>query len=902
VCEVLNPANCDIADVVITVSAAPIVADADLVSGINGLNGALSVLDVLPGDTLNGAPVLLGATGNASMTVLTPAVPVVAGATVPGLDIGTGKVSVPANTPAGTYQITYQICEKLNPLNCATAIATVEVVGAPIIAADDAPPVVAGATGNPSVINAFTNDTLNGFPIVAADINATIVTPATNAGVVFNTSTGLVSVAPGTPAGIYPITYRICEKLNPTNCDNAIIAVVVGAAPIVASNDNPAPVSSIGGATVPSVLLNDSLSGIVPSVGPTGTVTLTQTVADPSGSLTLNPDGTVSVADGTPGGTYHLTYQICERLNPTNCTTAIATVIVTPGKGSLAGVIFEDTNSNGTYDVGETVQGGYTVELLRNGVVAATTTSNPDGSYSFADIEPGSGYTIAATSPTGGVLAGKGSFTIGAGQNVTDVNLPIDPSGIVYDSITRLPVSGAVLRLTTIAGVPLPDVCLASPDQQGQTTTANGAYRFDVVPGASAECPIGETEYRLSVTSPSGYQPGTALTIPGQVGALNTSTCPVDVTAGGSCQVQTQPGAPAVGAATTYFVSFVIALGSPDVVHNHIPLDPLPTIPATGLTVEKTASARVARRGDIIAYQITVRNSNLSAAGPFDLVDRLPQGFGYVTGSAEVAGLAQEPTLAGQKLTFDAIVVPASGTIVIKVNVRVATNVTPGDHVNEAQAINPVTGAPVSGTGRATVRIEIEHVFDCGDVIGKVFDDRNRSGYQDEGEPGLPGVRVATAKGVLITTDKHGRFSVPCAELPDQDIGSNFILKVDTRTLPTGYRMTTENPRTIRLTAGKVTKLNFGAAISRVVRIDLTASAFEWEGSRPLASLEDGIDVLVGKLRESPSVLRLTYYDKSGDGDLASARMKAVEDLVQKKWRSFGNSRLAIETRVVTSK
>ena len=30
--------------------------------------------------------------------------------------------------------------------------------------------------------------------------------------------------------------------------------------------------------------------------------------------------------------------------------------------------------------------------------------------------------------------------------------------------------------------------------------------------------------------------------------------------------------------------------------------------------------------------------------------------------------------------------------------------------------------------------------------------------------------------------------------------GSNFILKLDTRTLPTGYRMTTVNPETVRLT------------------------------------------------------------------------------------------------------
>ena len=56
VCEVLNPANCDTADVIITVNAGNIAADADSVSGVNGLTGAADVLDVLPGDTLNGNP------------------------------------------------------------------------------------------------------------------------------------------------------------------------------------------------------------------------------------------------------------------------------------------------------------------------------------------------------------------------------------------------------------------------------------------------------------------------------------------------------------------------------------------------------------------------------------------------------------------------------------------------------------------------------------------------------------------------------------------------------------------------------------------------------------------------------------------------------------------------------
>lgn len=39
--------------------------------------------------------------------------------------------------------------------------------------------------------------------------------------------TGTVTVPEGTPAGEYRIYYRICEKLNPTNCDDAVVTVTV---------------------------------------------------------------------------------------------------------------------------------------------------------------------------------------------------------------------------------------------------------------------------------------------------------------------------------------------------------------------------------------------------------------------------------------------------------------------------------------------------------------------------------------------------------------------------------------------------------------------------------------------------------------------------------------------------
>ena len=112
-------------------------------------------------------------------------------------------------------------------------------------------------------------------------------------------------------------------------------------------------------------------------------------------------------------------------------------------------------------------------------------------------------------------------------------------------------------------------------------------------------------------------------------------------------------------------------------------------------------------------------------------------------------------------------------------------------------------------------------------MLGKVFDDDNRNGMQESGERGLAGVRLVTARGLVATTDSHGRFHITCAIVPREDRGSNFVLKLDDRTLPTGYRMTTRQVQVQRATRGKALPFHFGAAIMRVVGMDLADPVFE---------------------------------------------------------------------------
>jgi len=79
-------------------------------------------------------------------------------------------------------------------------------------------------------------------------------------------------------------------------------------------------------------------------------------------------------------------------------------------------------------------------------------------------------------------------------------------------------------------------------------------------------------------------------------------------------------------------------------------------------------------------------------------------------------------------------------------------------------------------------------------------------------EEGIPGVRIYGVNGLAHETDEFGRYNIPDIELP-HNRGQNYILKVDTATLPKESKMTTENPRVQKITGGLFTKFNFGVQI-----------------------------------------------------------------------------------------
>src|SRR5438093_6480251 len=223
---------------------------------------------------------------------------------------------------------------------------------------------------------------------------------------------------------------------------------------------------------------------------------------------------------------------------PTQTASASVSIVVgsIPGLSLLSGSVWHDKDFDDTRDPGERALAAWTVELYRNGVLWNSALTDAAGDYRFTSVDPndttGVQYEVRFHAPGAGpntAMLGRAAspFTNGPGlqhisgilvppgTNVQGLNLPIDPNGVVYNSMARIPVVGATLTLLNASsGSPLPTGCFDDAAQQGQVTLADGWYKFDINFSDSVACRSG-AGYLIVVTPPPGtYVAGTSQIIP----------------------------------------------------------------------------------------------------------------------------------------------------------------------------------------------------------------------------------------------------------------------------------------------------------------------------------------------------------------------------------------------------
>jgi len=292
--------------------------------------------------------------------------------TLPGgasFDATTGVVTVGPSVPAGTYTLTFTAASPLGAFNQGFAL----VVGdGP---AFTSPSSAAFRTGQPGSFGVAAT----GFPQPTFAVTAGGLPP----GVALDPS-GLLA-GTSNAAGVYPVTITATNGVNPAAAQ--LFVLTIGSAPAITSFDSVALSSSTGGTFAVSAV------GLpVPALALAGTL--------PPGAAFDPATGLLTVAPGTPVGTYALTVTAANALGYSAHTLAL-TVQTAP-------VISSPTPLPPRLSVGGTPGGTAVFDPITGGHYATTPTATPNPfpglgvvvRSATADVDgDGKPDTIAVTGP-----------------------------------------------------------------------------------------------------------------------------------------------------------------------------------------------------------------------------------------------------------------------------------------------------------------------------------------------------------------------------------------------------------------------------------------------------------------------------------------------------------------------
>ena len=312
----------------------------------------------------------------ASVTISTTT----ASTNVPYIATATGEVFLPAHTPAGTYTLSYSLCPKTPPYNC-SEVATVTIIVSPSpIKLQTTNDTFSHTTTTQTIVlgNVLTNDSYNTQSVTTASVTISTTTTSTNAPYIA-TATGEVFLPAHTPAGTYTLSYSLCAKTPPYNCSEvATVTIIVSPSPIKlqTTNDTFSHTTTTQTIVLGNVLTNDSYN--TQSVT-TASVTISTTTALTNVPYIEITTGEVFLPAHTPAGTYTLTYSLCAKSAPYNCSeVTTVTVIVSPSPIKLQTTddTFSHTSTTQTIVLGNVLNNdSYNTQSVTTASVTISTTT-----------------------------------------------------------------------------------------------------------------------------------------------------------------------------------------------------------------------------------------------------------------------------------------------------------------------------------------------------------------------------------------------------------------------------------------------------------------------------------------------------------------------------------------------
>ncbi|MBB6092891.1 putative repeat protein (TIGR01451 family) [Povalibacter uvarum] len=346
-------------------------------------------------------------------------------------------------------------------------------------------------------------------------------------------------------------------------------------------------------------------------------------------------------------------------------------------------------------------------------------------------------------------------------RDTSNASALVDPYGLVFDSSTGAAIDGARVRLVdassgTLATVYGDDGVSRYPAEMvtGEAVTDAGGTLYTMPAGTFRFPLIAPGTYRIEVDAPAGHAFPSALSIADLAG-----------TPGGPYRLQDG----SFGRVFTVNAGPTVAID--------VPVDPA----ATQLFMRKSTTTTVAAVGDFVQYTLVAENTSSNAAiGSVTIVDRLPAGARYRTGSTRIGdAVGADPLISpdGRTLTFSHGRLGAGQRVEIRYVVEVTVGANGKQFVNTARASGP--DGISSNDAQATIQLREELFRERAILMGRVVE--GSCGASIHQQPGVAGVRVYLEDGRYSVTDADGKY-----HFEDVAPGSH-VVQLDTVTVPSTH-------------------------------------------------------------------------------------------------------------------
>lgn len=394
--------------------------------------------------------------------------------------------------------------------------------------------------------------------------------------------------------------------------------------------------------------------------------------------------------------------------------------------------------------------------------------------------------SFQATVPPGQVL-GESFVNIASiaadgipAQQTTPASVLAGTANIVFDGFggEHHPIGGAVVALLDAQHNPV----------QLESASSDSRHTAATVPGAATQNPFvtgADGAYGFAL-QPDQIAPGGSrffLTIAAP-GYLNRQV-QLDITPGAENELYDVKATSLDGQPLATAGGFTLT-GSAVQLQNVFGLfGNLPLFSSKAIDVTKTSDRQAAAGGDRVVYTVGFTNTSASLLAAASVVDTLPPGMVYATGTGRMDGVAVEPLVEGRTLTWTLPQLAAGVAHTLTYATVVFPSVTEGTILTNTATVTgelPSTTAKVSGSASASIAVIAGALTDRRVVTGRVFVDSAGSGHFARGDSGVAGVRVYLEDGSYAVTDAGGRFSFPSVR------PGMHVLRLDATTLPAGLR------------------------------------------------------------------------------------------------------------------